>query len=108
MFNREVKATRRVRIKIVLLLIEEERESQLLKDKKLENSILSILQFKNLRTNKLREKDNKVYKEFLLLKLSFEQQLLLIAKSILLLLDTRLFFIIIKFKMLTTTIRILL
>jgi len=108
MFNREVKATRRVRIKIVLLLIEEERESQLLKDKKLENSILSILQFKNLRTKKLREKDNKVYKEFLLLKLSFEQQLLLIAKSILLLLDTRLFFVIIKFKMLTTTIRILL
>ena len=56
MFNREIKATRKARIKIILLLIKEERELQLLKDKKLEDSILSILQFKDLKNEKVKRK----------------------------------------------------
>ncbi len=63
MFNREIKATRKVRIKIVSLLIENERKLQLLKSEELKNSILSILQFKDLRTKKLKEKNNKTYKK---------------------------------------------
>jgi len=76
----------------MLSLIKDERESRLLKDEKLKNLILSILQFKNLRTKKLRKKNNKAYKEFLLLKSSFEQQLLLITKSTLLSLNIKLSF----------------
>jgi len=92
----------------VLSSIENKRELQLLKNKELEDSILSTLQFKNLETKKLREKDNKVYKEFLLSKLFFEQQLLLTTKSTLLLLDIRLFFIIIKSKASTIITRVFL
>jgi len=92
----------------MLLLIEKERELQLLRDEKLKNSILSILQFKDLRTKKLKEKNSKAYKEFLLLKLFFKQQLLSITKSILLLLNIKLFFIIIKFRASTRTTRVFL
>ena len=92
----------------MLLLNKDEQELQLLENKKLKNLILSILQFENLKTKKLKEKNNKTYKEFLLLKLSFEQQLLLTTKSTLLLLDIRLFFVIIKFKILIITIKVLL
>jgi len=108
MFNREVKVIRKARIKIMLSLIKNERELRLLENEKLKNLILSILQFKDLKTKKLREKDNKAYRESSLLKLFFEQQLLLIIKSILLLLNIRLSFVIIRFKTLTTTTRILL
>ena len=47
----------------MLLLVENERELQLLKNKELKNLILSILQFKDLRTKKLKEKNNKTYKK---------------------------------------------
>jgi len=71
-FDREVKVTRKVKIKIMLLLIEDERELQSLKDKELKDSILLTLQFKNSKTKKLREKNNKTYREFSRLRLSFK------------------------------------
>jgi len=49
-----------------------------------------------------------MYKESLLLKLSFEQQLLLITKLILSLLDIKSFFITIRFKALITITKVLL
>ncbi len=64
----------------MLLLIENKQELQLLEDKKLKYFILLILQFKDLRTKKLKKKDNKVYKEFLIIKIIFRTTIIVNSK----------------------------
>ena len=93
MSDKELKIVRKVKIKIVLLFIEDKRKQQLSENKESEDSTFSISKSKNPRKKKQKKKNNKIFKESSKSELSVEKQLLLrlSARKLLFSLNIRLF-----------------